>query len=224
MFHQEVAGSDPSTGSGQALTYWKTITRDQSNLLETLISLLKEQGIRYCVIDGQAVNAYVEPLVSLDLDLAVAVDQMEKVTALLESHFDVRRFPHRLNVGMPGSDLRVQIQTDARYGPFVERASTRTVLGMTLPVANLEDVLRGKIWAVMDPERRGSKRQKDLADIARILEKYPDLRTQVPQEIRARLHTSARRPQVMRHLSERKRSDGLSAFRETGAGRAILPV
>jgi hypothetical protein len=65
---------------------------------------------------------------------------------------------------------------------------------MTLPVASVEDVLQGKIWAVMDPERspsrmlrEGSKRQKDLADIARILEKYPDLRTRVPQEVRARL-------------------------------------
>jgi hypothetical protein len=171
----------------QALTFWKTITMDQSNLLETLISLLKEQGIRYCVIGGQAVNAYVEPLVSLDLDLAVAVDQLEKVAALLESHFEVRRFPHSLNIGMPGSDLRIQIQTDERYGLFVERASMRMVLGMALPVASVEDVLQGKIWAVMDPERRGSKRQKDLADIARILEKYPDLRGQIPQEIRARL-------------------------------------
>ena len=171
----------------QALTFWKTITMDQANLLETLISLLNEQGIRYCVICGQAVNAYVEPLVSLDLDLAVAVDQLEQVAALLESHFDVRRFPHSLNIGMPGSDLRVQVQTDARYGVFVERAGTRTVLGITLPVASVEDVLQGKIWAVLDPERRGSKRQKDLADIARILEKYPNLRPQVPQEIRARL-------------------------------------
>lgn len=171
----------------QALTFWKTITMDQANLLENLISLLKEKGIRYCVIGGQAVNAYVEPLVSLDLDLAVAVDQLEEVEALLAAHFDLKRFPHSLNVGAPGSDLRVQIQTDRRYSPFVDRASTRTVLGMTLPVARVEDVLQGKIWAVMDPERRGSKRQKDLADIARILEKHPDLRTRVPQEIRARL-------------------------------------
>jgi hypothetical protein len=171
----------------QALTFWKTITMDRSNLLEKLISLLNEQGIRYCVIGGQAVNAYVEPLVSLDLDLAVAVDQVEHVAMLMESHFDVRRFPHSLNIGMPGSDLRVQVQTDERYGSFVERADTRTVLGLTLPVASLEDVLQGKIWAVLDPERRGSKRQKDLADISRILEKYPDLRVQVPQEIRARL-------------------------------------
>ena len=171
----------------QALTFLKMITMDQSNLLENLISLLNEQGIRFCVIGGQAVNAYVEPLVSLDLDLVVAVDQLEQVEALLEPHYDLKRFPHSLNVAMSGSDLRVQIQTDRRYSSFVERAVIQTVLGMALPVASVEDVLQGKIWAVLDPERRASKRQKDLADISRLLEKYPELRLKVPQEIRARL-------------------------------------
>jgi hypothetical protein len=61
------------------------------------------------------------------------------------------------------------------------------VLGLELPVASVEDVLQGKIWAAQDAGRRGSKRQKDLADIARLLEKYPELRRQVPQEIRAHL-------------------------------------
>jgi hypothetical protein len=56
-----------------------------------------------------------------------------------------------------------------------------------MPVANLEDVLRGKVWAVQDPERRASKRQKDLADIARVLEKYPALTEMVPEEITKRL-------------------------------------
>lgn len=41
----------------------------------------------------------------------------------------------------------------------------------------------GHIWAVLDPIRRSSKRQKDLADIARLLEVYPDLRVQVPEEV-----------------------------------------
>ena len=171
----------------QALTFWKTITMDHSNLLENLISLLNEQGIRFCVIGGQAVNAYVEPLVSLDLDLAIAVDQLEQVEALLESHFDLKRFPHSLNVAVSGSDLRVQIQTYERYSSFVEQAVVRTVLGLELPVASVENVLQGKVWAALDPQRRGSKRQKDLADIARILEKYPNLRAQVPQDIRSRL-------------------------------------
>jgi hypothetical protein len=139
------------------------------------------------VIGGQAVNAYVEPLVSLDLDLVVAVDQLEQVEKLLKSHFDLKKFPHSLNVAMSGSGLRVQIRTDERYSSFVERADIRTVLGLTLPVADIEDVLQGKIWAVQDLGQRGSQRQKDLADIARILERYPNLRNRVPAEIRAHL-------------------------------------
>lgn len=171
----------------QALDFWKTITMDQSNMIEKLTALLSEGQIQYCVIGGQAVNAYVEPLVSLDLDLAVAVDQIEQLERLLQPEFDVRHFPHSLKVSMSGSDLRVQIQTDPRYGEFVQRASRVEVLGLEMPVASLEDVLRGKVWAVQDPERRASKRQKDLADIARILEKYPALIELVPEEITRRL-------------------------------------
>jgi hypothetical protein len=61
------------------------------------------------------------------------------------------------------------------------------VLGLALPVAAIEDILQGKIWAVQDPERRASKRQKDLADIARVLERYPDLPSLVPDDVLARL-------------------------------------
>jgi len=99
----------------------------------------------------------------------------------------VERFSHRLNVSALGSDLRVQIQTDSRYAPFVERAEPRELLGLRLPVAHLGDVLEGKVWAVSDPARRPSKRQKDLADIARILEAFPALRPQVPPEVLGKL-------------------------------------
>jgi hypothetical protein len=58
---------------------------------------------------------------------------------------------------------------------------------MELPVAAGEDVLRGKVWAAVDTKRRPSKRQKDLADVARLLEAYPDLRAQVPADLLARL-------------------------------------
>jgi hypothetical protein len=63
----------------------------------------------------------------------------------------------------------------------------RDVLGLQLPVASVEDVLQGKIWAALDPDRRPSKRQKDLADIARLIEAYPALRDRVPQELLERL-------------------------------------
>ena len=160
---------------------------DQTNLLEKLLALLAEHEIPYCVIGGQAVNAYVEPLVSLDLDIVIAFRQLDRAVELLNQHFVLERFPHSLNLSLSGSDLRVQIQTDERYASFVERASQREVLGLEMPVADLRDILHGKVWAVQDPQRRGSKRQKDLADIARILEKYPELSDQVPQNIRARL-------------------------------------
>src|SRR5207302_8245443 len=136
---------------------------------------------------GQGVNAYVEPVVTLDLDIVVAVDQMELVRGLLEREFIVKEFPHSLNLSVAGSDLRVQIQTDPAYAPFVERAGSRNVLGVDLPVAAVEDVLQGKVWAAEDPSRRASKRQKDLADISRLLEAYADLRERVPSGILDRL-------------------------------------
>ncbi len=171
----------------RALAFWKTVTVDESNFLDRLLALLAEREVRFCVVVGQAVNAYVDPVVSLDLDLVVAVEQMADVERWLAGEFKVERFPHSLNVSAPGSDLRVQIQTDPRYAGFVGRATERTVLGQRLPVAVLEDVMRGKIWAVEDPARRPSKRQKDLADISRLLEAYPETGSLVPGAVRDRL-------------------------------------
>ena len=171
----------------QALEFWKTVTVDHANLLESLIGLLHEHEVKYCVIGGQAVNAYAEPVVSLDLDLVIATEQLPDAERWLAARFEVRRFAHSLNVSAPGSGLRVQIQTDPRYATFVDRAIVRDVLDLKLPVAQVEDVLKGKVWAASDGERRASKRQKDLADIARLIENFPPLRSEVPPEILARL-------------------------------------
>jgi hypothetical protein len=171
----------------KALSFWKAVTLDQSNLLEEVFALLQDNGVRFCVIGGQAVNAYVEPLVSLDMDLAVAVDQVDQVRKLMQEHFQTEAFPHSLNVSSAGSNLRVQFQTDPRYGDFVDRASIREVLGLRLPVGAPEDVLQEKIWAASSPERRDMKRKKDLLDIARLLESYPALKTRVPEDILRRL-------------------------------------
>jgi len=171
----------------RAHAFWKSVTVDRTDFLDRLLALLAQHGIRYCVVGGQAVNAYVEPVVSLDLDLAVAADDMPNAQALLGRAFKVEQFAHSVNISEPGSDLRVQLQTDPRYAKFVERATSRDVLGVRLPVAGLEDVLQGKIWAVTDKTRRPSKRQKDLADIARLLESHPVLRGRVPADILATL-------------------------------------
>jgi hypothetical protein len=171
----------------QALQFWKLVTMDKADFIVELTDLLRTEGIKYAVIGGQAVNAYAEPFISLDLDLAVAVEHLEKVEALLRARFKVQRFPHSLNISQVDSKLRVQVQTDPRYSEFVARAAPRNVLDLTLPVADVRDVLQGKIWAAQDSERRPSKRQKDLADIARLLEAYPELRAMVPGDILSRL-------------------------------------
>jgi hypothetical protein len=129
----------------QALAYWKAVTADAPGFLDRVIALLDRSRVRYCVIGGQAVNAFVEPVVSLDLDLAVAAADIGPAEELLRQHFRVERFPHSVNVSMPGSDLRVQLQTDPRYTAFVDGATERVVLGLRLPVAGLDDVLQGKV-------------------------------------------------------------------------------
>ena len=160
---------------------------DHADFLSRVIELLSGHAIRYCVLGGQGVNAYVDPVVSLDLDVVIAVEQLPEVERLLGKEFAIERFPHSINVSARGSDLRLQLQTDPRYEAFLAKATVRDVLGVPLPVASLEDVLQGKIWAALDPSRRASKRQKDLADIARLIESYPHLRQRVPDELLARL-------------------------------------
>lgn len=171
-----------------ALDFWKTVVRDRVDLLGRILSLFADGNVRFCVIGGQAVNAYAEPLVSLDLDIVVATDQLEAVEDLLKKEFTVEKFEHSLNVSMYGSDLRVQIQTDPRYAEFPLRVEQHNVLGVLLPVASLMDLLQGKIWAVLDHSRRPSKRQKDLADISRLLEAHPHLRGHVPSEVLSKLY------------------------------------
>jgi hypothetical protein len=136
------------------------------------------------------VNAYAEPVVSLDMDIVVIADQLDALVETLQAHFVVRHYPHSINVTSPTSDLRMQIRTDARYQPFVQRATRRTVLGYELPVATLEDVLQGKLWAYQDAERRPSKRQKDLADILRLAEAHPHLTSLLPDDIKGMLKQS----------------------------------
>ena len=171
----------------KALTFWKAVTVDREEFLERFLDVLRTGGVQHCLIGGQAVNAYAEPVVSLDLDVVVAADQIDAVEASLARRFVVKRFGHSINVSAPDSDVRVQIRTDSRYLAFLPYATPREVLGITLPVARIEDVFQGKIWAALDPARRPSRRQKDLADIARLLEVSPDLRGRVPLEILARL-------------------------------------
>ncbi|OQY81042.1 MAG: hypothetical protein B6D41_20235 [Chloroflexi bacterium UTCFX4] len=166
---------------------WKSVISDPPRLLQTVTRFLQENEIAFCVIGGQAVSAYVEPVVSLDLDIVIAPEQMAQAEKLLTQHFQVRRFKPFFSISLGNSDFRVQIHSNAQFAGFIERATPRPTLDLELPVASLRDVFLSKVWAAQDPARRASKRQKDLADLARILEVYPHLGELLPDDLRARM-------------------------------------
>ena len=163
------------------------LANSQADVIQQFLDLVKELNVKHCVIGGLAVNAYAEPMVSLGLDMVVAVEALDQLANAAEEIFTIKRFPHSLNLKSPQSKLRIQLQTDARYQAFITNASLKIVLGYEMMVAALEDVLQGKIWAYSDPQKRKSKRQKDLADIFRLVEAHPHLEKFLPESIKGQL-------------------------------------
>jgi hypothetical protein len=166
-----------------------SLANGKSDVIQILIDILSKTGSRYCLIGGLAVNAYVEPVVSLDLDIVPAAEDVGAICrAAKERGLKVEEFEHSVHIASETSDLRIQLHVDPRYQKFVAIAEDRDVLGYKMKVARLEDVLQGKVWAYMDKTRRKSKRQKDLADIFRIIERYPQLEQTLPQSLRDELN------------------------------------
>ena len=161
-----------------------SISNSGKDVLQQFLDLLKSNEIGYCIVGGLAVNAYVEPVVSLDLDAVVTIDKIVQLRNAAKDIFTIEEFPHSLNFSSQYSDLRIQIQKDSRYQSFISRAQEKEIMGYTMKVAALEDVLQGKIWAYSDEERRASKRQKDLADIFRLIETYPELKNSLPESLK----------------------------------------
>ncbi|MFB3886359.1 MAG: hypothetical protein ACE144_14135 [Thermodesulfobacteriota bacterium] len=168
--------------------FLNSLANGQSDIIQILLNIIAETASRYCVIGGLAVNAYVEPVVSLDIDIVIAVNDVEAICRTAERRgLTVEQFEHSVNISSPQSDLRIQLQTDPRYQEFIPRAELKDVLGYKMYVACLVDVLQGKVWAYDDQARRRSKRQKDLADILRIIEIYPQLKANLPRPLQEKL-------------------------------------
>jgi hypothetical protein len=179
MGYRESAGN-----SMTAKEFIRAVANGESDPIQVLLDILDKAGLEYCLIGGLAVNAYAEPLVSLDLDLVVVDRSINAVCELARRNgMRVEQFTNSVDSTSPTSDLRIQFQTAERYQAFIPRARRRKVLGYEMAVARAEDVLQGKIWAYQYEIRRKSKRQKDLADILRLIEAHPALRAQVPEEI-----------------------------------------
>jgi hypothetical protein len=165
--------------------FFNAVASRKEDVLQIFLDILNKLRSSYCVIGGLAVNAYVEPVVSLDLDIVIALPDLEKVCSTASKKgFRIKKCEHSINLTRAESDLRIQLQTDARYQDFIRRSRRKDILGYKMKVAALEDVIQGKIWAYLDEQRRRSKRQKDLADIIRLIEAFPELELRIPARIR----------------------------------------
>jgi Domain of unknown function (DUF1814). len=150
-----------------------------------LVNCLERADISWCAIGGVAVNHWAkEPMVTQDVDLVVATGSIERTVQLLEeAGFKSERFAWSINF-TGRSELSVQVSTEDFYKDFPGRSVPADVHGILMRVASLEDTLRGKIKAWKDIERRQSKKIKDLADIARLVENHPQLWEMLDDELK----------------------------------------
>lgn len=158
--------------------FFAGLTGDQNDFARA-VAALRATGRGFCLIGGLAINHYVEPVVTLDADFAVAASG-GVADALRAAGFSVEEFPHSLNAVFPGSRLRFQLTFNDRYGAFPSRAIETELFGVRVPVAVLEDLVQGRLWAAMDTTRRASERQKDRLDLTRISESHSRIIPLIP--------------------------------------------
>jgi transposase len=135
---------------------FNSVTNGGANDFAEVVGLLKASGSPWCLIGGLGVNAYVEPTLTLDADFVVATEAIPTlIDELRRRGYRIKEYRFWINVQKPSSDLLIQFTTDVRYQ------------------AAPDDLIRSKVWAYTDPERRPAKRFKDAADIANLVEAFP---------------------------------------------------
>lgn len=157
------------------------------------VNALEKADLLWCAIGGIAVNHWAaEQMVTLDVDFVVAADSIEKAKkALVDAGFTAEHFEWSINF-KGSSKVSIQLTTEDGYRGFAERGVAADVHGILMRVASVEDTLAGKIRAYKDPSRRQSKRLKDLADIARLVESHPELWQSLPNELRSEIEQPKR--------------------------------
>ncbi len=151
-------------------------TSGGTNDVMRLVDCLERADVAWYVIGGVAVNHWAkQPMVTQGVDFVVAAEAIERVVSLLEeAGFSSEKFEWSVNF-KGHSAVSIQLSTEDFYHDFPSGAVAADVHGILMRVASLEDTLKGKIKACSEPARRQSKRLKDLADIARLVEAHPRL-------------------------------------------------
>jgi hypothetical protein len=170
---------------------YESVTNGGSSDFAQASAILNRHG-PWCLIGGLAVNCYVEPVYTVDADIVVVAQRLAAIgDELAAAGFRLEKFADSPIAKKASGKLNIQFTQDARYQSFIARAHPQEVLGCIVPVADLKDIVQGKVWAWTDAERRLSKRKKDELDLIRIAEAYPELRDAMPHEITVQLEGDA---------------------------------
>ena len=166
-----------------ATEIYESVTNGGASDFAEVVAMLNRYT-PWCLIGGLAVNCFVEPVYTTDVNVVVVAANLRQIERDLKvAGFRVKRFEPSMDAQRPRSKLIVQFTTDARYQEFFVGAAEHEVLGVSVPVASLKNIARGKVWAWQDEQRRSTKRKKDELDLMRIAESHPELRELVPLEI-----------------------------------------
>jgi hypothetical protein len=152
------------------------------------VDALERADIVWCAIGGIAVNYWAQDqMVTQDVDFVVAADSVERAEkSLVDAGFKREQFEWSINF-KGSSKISIQLTTEDFYRDFATRGIAADVHGILMRVASLDDTLAGKIRAWSDPTRRQSKRIKDLADIARLVESHPKLWEKLPPALQSQI-------------------------------------
>jgi hypothetical protein len=152
-----------------ATEIYESVTNGGASDFAEVVAVLNQYK-PWCLIGGLAVNCFVEPVYTTDVDVVVVAANLKPIERELKA------------AGFR-SKLIVQFTTDARYQEFLTNVTQEEVLGVIIPVASVENIIRSKVWAWQDMTRRLSKRKKDELDLIRIAEAHPKLHGLIPAEI-----------------------------------------
>ena len=165
---------------------WQTLggAKDVSRL----VAALEECEISWCMIGDLAVNHWaVEPMATADVDIVIVSDRVEEAAEILKNlGFSERRYQWSINF-KGESNVSIQISTEEMYLDFPSNSVPANVHGILMRVASLEDTLAGKLAAYREPERRPTKKLKDILDIGRLVEAHPELLEKLPSDVVAKL-------------------------------------
>jgi hypothetical protein len=135
-------------------------------------SKAEQQGLKYLVIGGHAVNAYTTVRATVDVDLLVCRDDVEKWTELLKGEGfrmkhdagSFRQFSPPYGVEWP---LDLMVVNASTFNKLIGAARPLPVLGITALVPSAEHIVALKLHALK--HGKVERFDKDMGDVIRLI-------------------------------------------------------